>query len=382
MAGDETARRPPCPAGGRAHPPEPGDPPIPQAASFFSHILYYKLKHHRVASSAPLPAHAPAPAATSLPSAPAPTAKTLIGAPSHIAHAPAAPISSQALAAQAPAEHVLEPAAHALAVQAPATNHAAYAHTPHHGSAPPHSRLHAVQALPQAMSTAPTATTHNPSYAHVALGLTSYCTAEDPHARPCLDSHELKPVGIHDGKPSIRFKKADKQRYLDLMKHVLVGKFSHGRPTIAIIKEFFIALKLKGAYNIPLYDAKHLIIECDLLEDYTRLWELALTPVWVHFPGLPIFLYEEDCLLLVAYSIGKPFRIDALNTNRVKLGIASVCVELDVSKPLVDKVWVVLRMMIIRIIMKSFGSRFSMMKFLIIVANVSIWVILLTIASV
>ncbi|GAA0169219.1 hypothetical protein LIER_23749 [Lithospermum erythrorhizon] len=50
------------------------------------------------------------------------------------------------------------------------------------------------------------------------------------------------------------------------MKHVLVGKFCHGRPTIAIIMESFIALKLKG--------------------------------------------------------------------------VASVCVELDVSKPLVDKVWV------------------------------------------
>ncbi|KAG9144927.1 hypothetical protein Leryth_026357 [Lithospermum erythrorhizon] len=197
------------------------------------------------------------------------------------------------------------------------------------------------------------------------LGTHSIRTAEDPHARPCLDSHDLKPVGIHDGKPSIRFKKADKLRYLDLMKHVLVGKFSHGRPTIAIIKEFFIALKLKGAYNISLYDAKHLIIECDLLEDYTRLWvrliwfiknypmrifkwtadfdsskESALTPVWVHFPGLPIFLYEEEGLLSVANSIGKPLRIDALNTNRVKLGVASVCVELDVSKPLVDKVWI------------------------------------------
>ncbi|GAA0140000.1 hypothetical protein LIER_35177 [Lithospermum erythrorhizon] len=72
--------------------------------------------------------------------------------------------------------------------------------------------------------------------------------------------------------------------------------------------------------------------------DYSN--ESPLTPVWVHFPGLPVFLYEAESLLSVANSIGKPLRIHALNTNRVKLGVASVCVELDVSKPLVDKVWV------------------------------------------
>ncbi|GAA0139999.1 hypothetical protein LIER_35176 [Lithospermum erythrorhizon] len=93
---------------------------------------------------------------------------------------------------------------------------------------------------------------HKASYAHAAMGLASFHTVVVDHTQVCPGAHELKPVGTHDGKPSIRFKKADKQWYLDLMKYVLVGKFSHGRPTIAIIKEFFIALKLKGAYNISL----------------------------------------------------------------------------------------------------------------------------------
>ncbi|GAA0153352.1 hypothetical protein LIER_37662 [Lithospermum erythrorhizon] len=111
-----------------------------------------------------------------------------------------------------------------------------------------------------------------PTYAHATLGLASFCTTEDYNHQACMDSNTLKPVELHDRNPNIRFKKADKQRYLNMMKHVLVGKFLHGRPTIAIIKEFFIALILKGAYNISLYHAKYLIIECDLLEDYTRLW--------------------------------------------------------------------------------------------------------------
>ncbi|GAA0156708.1 hypothetical protein LIER_14135 [Lithospermum erythrorhizon] len=46
------------------------------------------------------------------------------------------------------------------------------------------------------------------------------------------------------------------------MKHVLIGKFSHGRPAIALMKEFFCSLNLKGEYNLSLYDTKHLFIEC------------------------------------------------------------------------------------------------------------------------
>ncbi|GAA0162883.1 hypothetical protein LIER_18883 [Lithospermum erythrorhizon] len=101
------------------------------------------------------------------------------------------------------------------------------------------------------------------------------------------------------------------------------------------------------------------------MEDYTRLWgrliwyvqscpmrifkwtpefhpskESPLTPIWVHFHGLPLYLFEGEGLLSVANSIGRPLGIDSHNVNRVKLGTASVCVELDVSKPLMNETWV------------------------------------------
>ncbi|GAA0174300.1 hypothetical protein LIER_27721 [Lithospermum erythrorhizon] len=100
------------------------------------------------------------------------------------------------------------------------------------------------------------------------------------------------------------------------------------------------------------------------MEDYTRLWvrliwfvhscpmrifkwtpdfhpnkESPLTPIWVHFHGLLLYLFEGDSLLSVANSTGKPLRIDSHNVNRVKLGTASACVELDVSKPLMKETW-------------------------------------------
>ncbi|GAA0147278.1 hypothetical protein LIER_42946 [Lithospermum erythrorhizon] len=51
-----------------------------------------------------------------------------------------------------------------------------------------------------------------PSYAHATLGLASFCTVEDDNHQACTDSDTLKLVGLRDGKPCIRFKKADKQR--------------------------------------------------------------------------------------------------------------------------------------------------------------------------
>ncbi|GAA0171394.1 hypothetical protein LIER_41147 [Lithospermum erythrorhizon] len=176
---------------------------------------------------------------------------------------------------------------------------------------------------------------------------------------------ELKPTMTKEGNPAVVFKASDKAKYLAKMKCVLVGKFSHGRPPIGLIKEFFTGLKLKGAYNISLYDTKHLFIECALMEDFTRLWmritwyvkgfpmrmfkwtpdfspekESPLTPVWIHFEGLPLYLFDDEPLLSIANSIGQPLKIDQNNIKRVKLGQASVCVAMDVSKPVRDKVWV------------------------------------------
>ncbi|GAA0160576.1 hypothetical protein LIER_39063 [Lithospermum erythrorhizon] len=95
------------------------------------------------------------------------------------------------------------------------------------------------------------------------------------------------------------------------------------------------------------------------MEDFTRLWmritwyvkgfpmrmfkwtpdfhpekESPLTPVWIHFEGLPLYLFEEEPLL------NRPLKIDHNNKSRVKLGQASVCVALDVSKEIKDQVWI------------------------------------------
>ena len=157
----------------------------------------------------------------------------------------------------------------------------------------------------------------------------------------------LQPISKYNGKPSVVFTISEKESLLAKMKFVLVGKFSHGRPPFKTIKEFFMGLKLKGNYNISLFDQKHLFIELSSKVDYTRVWlklnwsikgfsmrvfkwnsefspqkESAIAPVWIRLEGVPLYLFDEVSLLSIANAIGTPLRVDPRNLNREKLNSA------------------------------------------------------------
>ncbi|GAA0152033.1 hypothetical protein LIER_37406 [Lithospermum erythrorhizon] len=186
-----------------------------------------------------------------------------------------------------------------------------------------------------------------------------------PPTFPCITTN-LRPTALHEGKPSVIFKGSDRSLFISKMKHVVVGKFSHGRPQLSAIKAFLTNLKLKGEYSFSIYDHRHIFIECDHLEDRNKIWlkhcwfinstpmrvfkwtpeftpsmESLIRPVWVSFPGLPLYLFDEFALSSIANTIGVPIRYDSYTANRVKLGVATVCVELDLSKPRPSETWVV-----------------------------------------
>ncbi|GAA0153092.1 hypothetical protein LIER_43207 [Lithospermum erythrorhizon] len=179
------------------------------------------------------------------------------------------------------------------------------------------------------------------------------------------DSYTLKPISMHQGKPSVLFKLSEKQTLVENLNYVLVGKLSHGRPKFSIIKEFFAGLKLQGQYNVSLFDNKHIFIELALKVDYIRIWmkliwfiqhfplrifrwdvdfspnkESVFAPVWIRIEGLPLYLFDAASLWSIANAIGKPLRIDPYNLSRTKLNSARVCVELNVTAPLVDSIWI------------------------------------------
>jgi hypothetical protein len=64
------------------------------------------------------------------------------------------------------------------------------------------------------------------------------------------------------------------------------------------------------------------------------------TVVWVRFPGLNLVYYDESFLLAMASAIGRPIKVDS-NTLKVERGrFARVCVEVDLTVPVVGKIWV------------------------------------------
>ncbi|XP_057426097.1 uncharacterized protein LOC130719490 [Lotus japonicus] len=60
--------------------------------------------------------------------------------------------------------------------------------------------------------------------------------------------------------------------------------------------------------------------------------------VWIRIPGLNVVFYDESFLLGVASAVGKAIRVDS-NTLRAERGkFARICVELDLSRPVIGKV--------------------------------------------
>ncbi|GAA0183918.1 hypothetical protein LIER_31250 [Lithospermum erythrorhizon] len=179
-------------------------------------------------------------------------------------------------------------------------------------------------------------------------------------------STPLKPTTLYQGKPSVVFPISEKQVLVEKLKYVLVGKFTHGRPSMDIIKKFFISLKLKGACNSTICDKKHIFIECVCEEDFNRIWlklkwvivgyvmrvfkwspdfsplkESSIAPVWIRVEGLPLYLFDEMSLRSISNSIGRLIRVDPRNVNRTMLNSARICVELDVSKPLLEDILII-----------------------------------------
>lgn len=67
--------------------------------------------------------------------------------------------------------------------------------------------------------------------------------------------------------------------------------------------------------------------------------KIERTVVWIRFTGLNLFYYDESILLAMAAAVGKPVRVDK-NTLDIRRGrFARVCIEIDLTKPVVGKVF-------------------------------------------
>ncbi|KAG9136594.1 hypothetical protein Leryth_027551 [Lithospermum erythrorhizon] len=194
---------------------------------------------------------------------------------------------------------------------------------------------------------------------HVVGSQNSVTHSEDP------PSPVQKTISWYQGKLSIVFSSSEKQLLVDNLKFVLIGNFSHGRPSLMATRAFFASLCLTGSLNISNFDKNHIFLECSCKADFYKLWlkliwsingfpmrvfkwgpdfiphkESAVAPVWIRIVGIPLYMFEESTLLSIAQTIGKPIRVDPRNLDRSVLNLARISVELNVSEPLMDSIWV------------------------------------------
>ncbi|XP_056695645.1 uncharacterized protein [Spinacia oleracea] len=62
--------------------------------------------------------------------------------------------------------------------------------------------------------------------------------------------------------------------------------------------------------------------------------------VWVRFAELPVEYYDKDALFSIAKIAGKSIRVNYATDKLTRARYARVCIEIDIQKPLVTKVWV------------------------------------------
>ncbi|XP_057444481.1 uncharacterized protein LOC130736701 [Lotus japonicus] len=66
--------------------------------------------------------------------------------------------------------------------------------------------------------------------------------------------------------------------------------------------------------------------------------KVAKTLAWIRIPGLNVVFYDESYLLSIARAIGRPVKVDMNTLNAERGRFARICVELDLSLPVVGKV--------------------------------------------
>lgn len=176
---------------------------------------------------------------------------------------------------------------------------------------------------------------------------------------------DLGELSSSRGEPAFRISRQDIARLAEPHRNVLIGRFSYSRPSMEVIRKFFVSLGLKGACSVGLFDTNHVIIRPTQEEDYTRLFvrrtwfvqsspmtiskwtpdfkssqESSIVPVWVILPNLPLYFYNTKSILKLASLLGRPLKVDSATAQFKRPSLARVLVEGDVSKQPARRIWV------------------------------------------
>ncbi|MCI02300.1 hypothetical protein A2U01_0023332, partial [Trifolium medium] len=175
-------------------------------------------------------------------------------------------------------------------------------------------------------------------------------------------------ITLEDGNRLLPKVTMDEKLFQDLCspwKEALVVKLLGKNVGYNIMKDRLRNLwRLSGGFEIMDVDNGFYMVKCERLADREKIvsdgpWMLfdhylavarwtpdfasphakvEKTLVWIRFPGLNLVYYDESVLLGLASVVGTPVKVDT-NTLKVERGrFARICVEIDLTLPVVGKV--------------------------------------------
>nr|XP_027075879.1 uncharacterized protein LOC113699724 [Coffea arabica] len=190
------------------------------------------------------------------------------------------------------------------------------------------------------------------------------CLATKGRASGVTHTEKLRQVSTYRGEATVIFSREDAEKLASSFHLALVSKFSHGRPVLEDIRKFFSTLNFQDHVFVGLLDYRHVLIKCTAEADFNRLWtrdiwhlgkhamrvfrwtrdfhvhrESSLVLVWVSLPALPIHFHDKHSLFSILAPVRKPLFVDSATTARTRPSVARSCVEIDLLKPIYQRVW-------------------------------------------
>ncbi|CAI9769655.1 unnamed protein product [Fraxinus pennsylvanica] len=181
----------------------------------------------------------------------------------------------------------------------------------------------------------------------------------DIQATPPL---QLRRPKLIDGELGFIFTDAKVKRLAEDFRFALVLKFLSSRPNIDLVRAAI--TKTWGLREVPVVsymDASHVLVKMNNEGDFLHAWaregrfvagasfrlfkwtpdfdlhrESSLAPQWLFLPGLPLHLYRQDCLRILASRFGRYLGTDHATLNRTRASGARICVEIDLLADVVE----------------------------------------------
>ncbi|KAI0495640.1 hypothetical protein KFK09_021943 [Dendrobium nobile] len=182
-------------------------------------------------------------------------------------------------------------------------------------------------------------------------------------ASPSAEFPDLR-LTTHRGLPSLWISEEEVLALVKPFEFSLIGFFPARRPSLDAIRHFFFNLKLIGTFSVTLLNARHVLIKLSKDLDYSDVFshrsyfvnncfmklskwspfldvnvESPIIPIWISFPNLRPHFFSPHILHGLRSLFGKPFKTDNAIVVGSRPSVASVLVELDITKRYPDRIW-------------------------------------------